>query len=78
MPIDRYTKAVLTVIAVCLLWISLGGPSMLPTATAQVSAADQRVVIAGWVDDQGTPRPFPRPLVARPNSLSAGIPVATP
>ena len=55
MAVDRYTKAVLTVIAVCLLWLSLGGPSLLPTASAQ----SQGVVLTGWVDGLGTVRPFP-------------------
>jgi hypothetical protein len=35
MRIDRYTKAVLTVIAACLVWIPLGGPNLLPVAHAQ-------------------------------------------
>lgn len=34
MRIDGYVKAALTVIAVCLVWISLGGPSLLPSAQA--------------------------------------------
>ena len=54
MPVDRYTKLVLTVIAVCLVWLSVGGPSILTPLSAQ--ADQQRVLIAGWVDGDGTVR----------------------
>ena len=50
MNIDRYTKTVLTVIAVCLIWISLGGPSLLTPVAAQNNVQD--VAIVGW--KQGT------------------------
>ena len=56
---DRYTKVVLTVIAVCLVWISLGGPSLMTPVDAQ--AGDSRVTLAGWVDADGRVRPFPNP-----------------
>jgi hypothetical protein len=36
MRIDRYTKVVLTIIAVCLVWLSVGGVQVLPPAHAQV------------------------------------------
>ena len=68
MTVDRYTKALLTVIAACLVWLSLGGPSLLPT----VSAQDQGVVLIGWRDEGGIVRPFPAatgaiaPLPGRP------------
>jgi hypothetical protein len=77
MSVDRYTKAVLTVIALCLVWISLGGSSLIPKAEAQAQAQEQRVFIAGWVDDHGTPRLFPRPLLPAANPLSAGMPITT-
>jgi hypothetical protein len=35
MSVDRYTKVVLTVIAVCLVWLSLGGPSLTIPVQAQ-------------------------------------------
>jgi hypothetical protein len=35
MRTDRYTKIVLTIIALCLVWLSLGGPKLLPAARAQ-------------------------------------------
>ena len=55
MRIDSYTKFVLTVIAACLVWLSVGGPAILTVAQAQSPgrATDTRVVIAGWVDSTG-------------------------
>jgi hypothetical protein len=47
MKADMYTKAVLTVIAVALVWIAAGGPALIPTAHAQ---RDAHVYIAGWLD----------------------------
>lgn len=71
---DRYTKAVLTVIAVCLVWMSLGGPSLLPTVSAQVSPMSlQRVLIAGWVERNGNIRLFPDS--DREPALGASLPV---
>jgi hypothetical protein len=70
MTVDRYTKALLTVIAACLVWLSFGGPSLLPT----VSAQDQGVVLIGWRDEGGVVRPFPAnravpaPAAGRPNA----------
>jgi hypothetical protein len=32
---DRYSKIVLTIIAACLVWLSIGGPQLLPSARAQ-------------------------------------------
>ena len=74
MSVDRYTKVVLTVIAACLVWISLGGPSTLPSVQAQTAWEGQRVVITGWIDDQGTPRRFPSG-VPQAGSLSSGLPM---
>jgi hypothetical protein len=51
MKTDLYTKAVLTVIAACLVWICLN--SVTPTALAQTAPAQPaRVMI---VDERGTP-----------------------
>ena len=36
MRIDRYTKVMLTIVAACLVWLSLGGVQILPSARAQV------------------------------------------
>jgi hypothetical protein len=53
MRIDLYTKCVLTVIAACLVWLSLGGPALLTVAQAQAPSGDPHVVISGWVDGSG-------------------------
>lgn len=57
MAVDRYTKLVLTVIAVCLVWLSLGGPALI----TPVSAQSDRVLLAGWVDESGKTLSFPKP-----------------
>jgi hypothetical protein len=67
MRIDRYTKFVLTIIAACLVWLSLGGPTVLPTAQAQ----SNQVVIAGWIGNDGRLHPLSAPLAA-----ADGIPVS--
>jgi hypothetical protein len=58
MSVDRYTKVVLTVIAVCLVWVSLGGPSLITPVSAQVG---DRVVLAGWLDQNDVFIKFPPP-----------------
>jgi hypothetical protein len=57
MALDRYTKLVLTVIAVCLVWISVGGPSLITPVRAQ---GGDRVILAGWVDERGAVVSFPK------------------
>lgn len=59
MRIDWYTKCVLTVIAACLVWLSIGGAAVTPVAYAQrpplpgtVGTGD-RVLISGFVDEKG-------------------------
>lgn len=47
MRIDLYTKSVLTVIAVCLLWIAFGRGE--PVVSAQ--AGRQKVILVGWEDE---------------------------
>jgi hypothetical protein len=59
MSVDRYTKVVLTVIAVCLVWIALGGRALTPPVGAQ--ARFDRVILAGWEDENGNARAFPNP-----------------
>jgi hypothetical protein len=56
MSVDRYTKAVLTLIAVCLVWLSLGGPSLITPVSAQAEG----VLLRGWVDESGTVMAFPK------------------
>lgn len=59
MAVDRYTKLVLTVIAVCLVWLSVGGPSLMAPVSAQQDGLGDRVVLAGWVDEKGSVVKFP-------------------
>lgn len=74
MRTDTYTRIVLTVIAICLIWLSLGGPSLVPGVQAQSKhAADSadRMVIAGWIDGSGRVVRFPDGNSAR------SLPVST-
>ena len=57
MAVDRYTKLVLTVIAGCLVWLTIGGPSPMTPVSAQTN---QRVLVAGWVDESGAVFSFPK------------------
>ena len=60
MAVDRYTKLVLTVIAVCLVWLSMGGPSLITPVSAQAEG----VLLRGWVDESGVVLSFPKaPLI---------------
>jgi hypothetical protein len=71
MRIDLYTKAILTIIAACLVWLTFGARSILPVVEAQ---NPDRVVIVGWEDRTGfvtrlpelpeslRQRPFPVPV----------------
>jgi len=62
MAVDRYTKLVLTVIAVCLVclvWLSAGGPSPITPVSAQQGVEGNRVILAGWVDARGVVVPLP-------------------
>jgi hypothetical protein len=82
MRIDRYTKVVLTVIALCLIWLSVGGPSLLPSVAAQGKQSQYgsgygRVVIAGWVDEKNAEHPLPSAKTdATGNTSVPGVPVA--
>jgi hypothetical protein len=62
MKIDMYTKAILTVIAICLVWIALGR-SVMPAAEAQDRAS--RVVIVGWEETPTSNVPLAMPLPVR-------------
>jgi hypothetical protein len=55
MKIDRYTTVVLTIIAACPVWMSLGGPSLVTTAHAALPSV---VYIAGLWDLDNTPHTF--------------------
>jgi len=72
MRVDLYTKAVLTIIAVCLVWISLDGPSLLIPLSAQQQSRTsgyERVLIAGWIDHTGKEHQL------TPTPLTTGLPV---
>jgi hypothetical protein len=77
MRIDLYTKFVLTVIALCLIWLSVGGPAILPAAFAQQTSFGERVVITGWEDEKGQVTRFSRTkdISGRPID-NGGLPVA--
>jgi len=61
MAVDRYTKAVLTLIALCLVWLSLGGPALITPVSAQADG----VLLRGWVDAKGAIISFPTPIPER-------------
>jgi hypothetical protein len=67
MKVDRYTRVVLTVIAVCLVWLSLGGPSLLTPVAAQQSRQSgyERVIIAGWIDSGSVEHTLDSKVTAR-------------
>jgi hypothetical protein len=46
MRTDLYTKTMLTVIAACLIYLSLGRPGVLPAVQAQTDPT--HVILAGW------------------------------
>jgi hypothetical protein len=73
MSIDRYTKVVLTVIAVCLVWIATGGPSLMPAASAQI--LPQRVIVIGWEDGNGKQWALPNMLIGPGTSQKPTRPV---
>jgi hypothetical protein len=56
MAVDQYTKLVLTVIAVCLVWLSLSGPALITPVSAQADG----VLLRGWVDETGAVLLFPK------------------
>jgi hypothetical protein len=70
MFVDRYTKAVLTVIAVCLVWLAAGGPSLITSVSAQ---DNQRVILVGWVDQNGKVRQLSPGGAAGTDSLPVWI-----
>lgn len=72
MAVDRYTKLVLTVIAVCLVclvWLSAGGPSLITPVSAQADG----VLLRGWVDESGAVMSFPKASPFYCTRLGGGI-----
>ena len=76
MRTDTYTKFVLTVIAVCLIWIAAGSRSLIPAVQAQGDGVtrvkivgwdrwmrdEPHVRISGWIDHNGQKQNFPVPV----------------
>jgi hypothetical protein len=58
MKVDLYTKAVLTVIAACLVYMCFGKPTLVPALTAQAKPQPQEVVIVGWKKAPGEAEPL--------------------
>lgn len=76
MATDRYTKAVLTVIALCLLYLCMGRPGVaVPVAAQRGSSGYERVIVAGWIDTSGKEIRLP-PAFA--GVTTAPIPAAEP
>jgi hypothetical protein len=61
MRIDAYTKLVLTIIAIALVWIAAGRPNLVPAAEAQ-DRTPTRVVVVGWEDGAAGSRSLPLPI----------------
>jgi hypothetical protein len=73
MRADAYTKAVLTVIALALVWIGTAlAPIGMPVTAQTQPAVSTRVLIAGWIDAGGIQHTFPAIAGVIP-----GIPVVT-
>ena len=52
MRIDLYTKVILTIIAACLVWLTVSGGHVIPTVQAQ-DRTPSRVIVVGWEDQAG-------------------------
>ena len=74
MTVDRYTKAVLTVIAACLVWLSVNSSMATAPAYAQ-EGGYTNVVIVGWQDSAGYIKKFPSVVDA--SRKAASLPVIT-
>lgn len=72
--IDRYTKAVLTIIAASLIWLCLASGVATTPIEAQ-SNAPQRVIVSGWADENGYVHSFPPQKVGGSSTAAAALPV---
>jgi hypothetical protein len=76
MRIDVYTKAVLTVIALCLVYLCIDRAASGSPVQAQEGQFQrqllQRVVIAGWLDSEGRERRLPGTI---PNNATGPRPL---
>ena len=76
MRTDNYTKAILTIIAVALVWIAVGGPALMPTVRAQ-AILGERVTVVGWEDRAGVRHNFPPPMFPElAKERGMGLPMA--
>jgi hypothetical protein len=53
MKVDLYTKAVLTIIAATLVWLTFGGRGFTTTVVQAQDRTPSRVIVVGWEDPQG-------------------------
>jgi hypothetical protein len=65
---DRYTKVMLTIIAACLVWLSLGGMQIVPSAHAQATPPPAPKAQAPKAQVPPAPSPARKPL---PSVISA-------
>jgi hypothetical protein len=72
MPVDRYLRTVLTVIALCLVYLCL---VLTPWPVAQ--AQQSGVFIVGWKDQRGHEHPLPVPAAADKPGGVAALPVSS-
>jgi hypothetical protein len=73
MPVDRYVKAVLTIIALELFWI--GVKDLAPPVTAQAQPAPTQVVIRGIQISPGSNDYLPVGVVGQPVRVDVARPV---
>ena len=57
MRVDVYMKVILTIIAACLVYFSLGGRAVIPVARAESDGS--RLLITGWRDADGRVQRLP-------------------
>jgi hypothetical protein len=73
LSIDRYTKLLLTIIAASLVWLCVSNG--IATSVSAQATATQRVIVAGWADEDGYVHPFPIQRVGNNSSAPAALPV---
>ena len=71
MRTDVYTKMMLTIIAACLVWLTLGGPSLVTSLHAQ---QENFVLLSGWIDLDRKIVRFPRTTPSLNNSRRGRFP----
>jgi hypothetical protein len=72
--IDWYLRAVLTIIAASLIWLCINSETAAIPLQAQ-SAAPQRVIVAGWADQNGFVHAFPPLTIGGSSTVPSGLPV---